>query len=194
MKEHHYAIGPIWGRGKSITAAKDDAANQASAALCGSFDAFYARHQKFSLIVWRYPQTGWTYRIEQDNLDSDSISNLTMCCMSGDSREQCIASALMHMAQLAWSGDESETSPLLTGLPGKQADYTSWVRWQKGYRIAKLTGLSDNDAHQRAMEFYQGSLSNCTCCDPALANRMDRIIADRDAATKAEAIVARATA
>lgn len=157
MKHICYYIGPIHGVGRTIRDAKTDAENKASAALTGSYDPFFAHYGKLNLVVWRFPETGWTYRIIE-NSDNPFITRaLTMCSMSNDDRETCIGHALLHMAQLAWSGEQEETCDLLASLPLIQADYTSWVRWQKGYRIAKLHGLTDNEAHQRANEFYSAA-------------------------------------
>lgn len=157
MKAKFYHIGPIGGEGRTITDAKIDAENNASTALAGSYDPFFAHYRKLNLVVWRFPATGWTYRIIE-NSDSPFISKaLTLCSISNDDRETCIAHALLHMAQLAWSGENEETCELLASLPRMQDDYTSWVRFQKGYRIAKLHGLNDNEAHNRAMEFYRAA-------------------------------------
>jgi len=154
MKQKNYFIGSIWGQGRTISEAKTDAENKASAALNGSYDPFFAHYRKLNLVVWRFPETGWTYRIIENSDNPFIMKALTMCSMSGDDRETCIGYALLHMAQLAWSGETEDTCDLLASLPRMQADYTSWVHWQRGYRQAKLHGLSDNEAHRRASEFY----------------------------------------
>ncbi len=81
-----------------------------------------------------------------------------MPCTHGVYRDvnEALDSALFHIAQNAWDGEEGESlDALLVGLtPAKKSDLRSWALWQLRYRHAKQAGLTPDQCHRWASEHH----------------------------------------
>lgn len=151
MKTYYYGIGMIARNGRNKTDARNNAEEAAREALSGTYQPFFAKHEHMVLFVWRRPDTGWTYTINDIQQDT-AHCNLDGQCISADDRDACIEHAMYHLATLIWIHGEPDTSPLLIHFPAQQREFTSWVRWQNRYAAAIRAGYDRNAAHTMASQ------------------------------------------
>ncbi len=145
------------GEGKTLTAARQDAARKAEKAITGTYDPTILQSRGWIILVWRDPH-GWRHSILREKEE-------TRCRLSyssgSDDYDAVFAGALADLAQLSWDGQE-EHSPILqgndfAGLTKEDqrrvlGDFKSWRGFQLAYKSPAAQALPECDRHRWACE------------------------------------------
>lgn len=109
MARHkEYEIGPIKGtHPTSIRAAREAAEAKVAKEIDGDYRPYCLQAFGATLIVWRVPCFGWTYQIRHPSRD-DQPADMSGVVASDRNRQDTIAGAIEHMADLYW--DRSDDS------------------------------------------------------------------------------------
>lgn len=133
------------GEGKTLTAAKQDAARKAEEALTGDYTPVLVQRRGIAALVYREP-AGWRTQVivdEQRAVRGGAVWG------GYEDKEDATQSALYHVVQLAWDGEEGDAlDDLAKGLDRRRLDdLRGWVRFQLLYRRAVECGLADHLRH-----------------------------------------------
>ena len=145
------------GQGNTMTDAKKDAGRKIEEAMTGSYQPVMLQSRGIAVILWRDPQ-GWRYNTitdEQGKLREDAFRSY--CSGRTDYYEE-YASALLHLAQMTWDGQE-ERPPCLDEVStinsrhtvndnaGRRllGEFKSWRGFQLAYRHAKASNIGNGD-------------------------------------------------
>ncbi len=139
------------GYGLGKAEAKKDAIANIEKAMLGSYTPTLITCRAYTLMLWRDPM-GWHSSIIRD--ESGMRTDVSYSTGSQDYYEE-YASALLHLAQCSWDGNE-EFPPFLQEIalrhPVTQSDgwkllreFASWRRFQMAYKYAKANAIGVND-------------------------------------------------
>ncbi len=145
------------GEGKTLTAARQDAARKAEKAITGSYAPTILESRGWIILVWRDPN-GWRESIIKDEEGVRKNSGYS----SGVEYADAYHGALMSMAQMTWDGQE-KYPPILEdialrhpvkGSDGRRllSDFDSWRGFQLAYKSPTAQALPENDRHRWACE------------------------------------------
>lgn len=130
------------GSGATVKLAKQDAARKIEAALAGYYTPTVLRHGDLIGFVWREP-AGYCYKILWPVIESGP----TYGSGSKLDEKSVISNCARHMAQSV--GHYAGTiAKYLNDADKRNLD--SYFAWQERYRVAKSTGMTDQQAYDHA--------------------------------------------
>ncbi len=137
----------VEGTGRTLTEAKKDAGRKIEESLSGDYTPTVLEWRGNAILVWREP-SGWGHRYIVH--DGKTVEGRVYACCQ-DTKEEATRSALNSLAQSGWSHfDVEDWAPEILRDRADIAEFKSWVKFQRRYRVAQGKGLNDNDAHAYA--------------------------------------------
>ena len=138
------------GTGKTLAAAKQDAAAKAEAALTGDYTPEIIAFRGVVALVWREP-TGWCSTLLQYP-GIEFRTGRPHCTGSYyDKRKEAIARTKQHVAQLAWQESDGTESPLLADAsPAERSEFRSQAEFKLRYLEGRRKGIPERDLHDYA--------------------------------------------
>jgi hypothetical protein len=134
------------GEGRTLAAAKQDAARKAEAALTGEYTPHYVKHAGSIAVIAREPQYGWGYRIIYPDSSTSDALFLQGQGGTANSKKDVIESAAWHLAQNAGHYDGLEAI-----IPAKRRnELDRYFESQARYKEAIDRGMSDEEARSYA--------------------------------------------
>ena len=135
----------VHGEGRTVKEAKANAGRKISEAMNGSYEPVIVRGERLLGIVWRHPLFGlYSSLIGSD----DKPSGITWY---NETIEQTTDRMKLNIAQLEANIGFDEMPMLIAGNKRLEAQYRSWLGFQRAYRAA--TG---NDLERHEWACYHG--------------------------------------
>lgn len=135
------------GTGTTLREAKAAAARRAVQALAGDYQPRLLYFRGHRTLVYRTPHDGWCrVRIDENTKDIDILYGTIG--HPDTELADVLRAARCSMAQLGWDEVEEE-SPFIHD-PADQAEFRSWVRFQKLYRRWRASGADERCAWGKA--------------------------------------------
>ncbi len=108
-KQVEYTIGPITTAMRTKTDARECAERRAAEALDGDYSPYHLDLFGATLIVWREPMTGWSYKIIHPEDKAEPGHTLRPCVYYPDdeknNRRSVVFLAVEHLTDLYWDRD-----------------------------------------------------------------------------------------
>jgi len=144
------------GEGRNLTEAKKDAGVKIERALSGSYDPSLLRRGKYLIFIWRMPD-GWGYKFVDLQFpppkEEESDRGITCYAIGGEDQDYkaVLNRALYHVAQKSW--DETNDAQVLSWVKDSNdwEDIKGWIAFKRRYSAYRKEGLSDVEAHKRAI-------------------------------------------
>ena len=142
----------VTAKAKTLAEAKAKVEETISAKLTGTYHPVLIRTMGYTVIIWRQPESGWTYRILDDygrvpETDRDVIHGITF---SPDDRDATERRARRHLAQMIYDHKKGVTGEAIILNEADKREHLSWVKWQNAYAAAKSRGADDELAREIA--------------------------------------------
>lgn len=134
-------LGPIAGKGRTLSEARADLNAQLEQAVTGSYEPAIISYNGYHAVVSRTAWGGWQYRTygPERPLITEGVTDAGGCVMLGNvSRNEAIQSAAFHVVQLGCPlFTRDDEIPAFLADPRRRRDLLSWCRWQRAYRYAQ---------------------------------------------------------
>jgi len=135
--------------GKNVTEAKQEAARMVEHAMKADYTPSVIIGRIYSSLIYNTP-SGWMYTTTRNAELTSGINTVHSCATGEDNKLDLIRRVSLHLAECNWSHDQPDTSPLLADYPHEQREFASWCNWQRGYKAARESGMSDSEARNAA--------------------------------------------
>jgi hypothetical protein len=142
----------ITTKAKTLAEAKAKVEEALSAQLTGTYHPVLIRVFEHVLIIWRQPESGWTYRIldNKDLMRDGEREVLHGNTFSPDDRDATERRARRHLAQMIYDHRKGVTGEAIILEEADKREHLSWVKWQNAYAAAKARGADDELARDIA--------------------------------------------
>lgn len=137
-----------WGR----TAAKAIAEEKLTEKYLGEYAPVLLRTLGYVVVIWRIPESGWTYRIlDEDGRTLEGKRDVLHGNMfTMDDRDQTERHARQHLAQMIYDRNKNRTGVEVISNESNKHEHLSWADWQDRYAKARERGANDELAREIA--------------------------------------------